>query len=136
MSRWPEPENKLIPEGHYQFRLNREPEFRKFPYTDKSSGAKKEGIKIVLYVKTVGDQGEFSHVEGIPVWDVRYDALCKVLGVEHGKDIEMSGSVFDASVKHEMDKTDPTKIYARIYGIKPHGDVPTEEQGDSSDIPF
>lgn len=135
MSQWPKPENTIIPEGHYQFRLNREPEFRKFPYHDKT-GAEKEGSKIILYIRGIGDTGEFSHVEGIPVWDSRYAKLCEVLDVEHGRDILMAGSMFEADIKHEADKRDPTKVYARLYGIAKAGAPLGAEPDEPSDVPF
>jgi len=132
--KWPESENKRIPEGFYRFRINREPEFRKFPYSDKQ-GNKKEGTKIVLYIKGLNDKGEFSHVEGIPVWDPRYEELCQALGVEHGKDIEVSGMTFDGYIKHEADKNDPSKIYPRLYGIQAN-DAPIASANTDDDVPF
>ena len=132
MSTWPEPENKLIPEGHYQFRLTKEPEFRYFDYT--SNGVAKKGTKIILVVRGIGDNGEFSHVEGIPVWDYRYANLCEVLGVEHGRDILMAGCGFEADIKHEADKKDATKMYARLCGIVKAG-APLGA-GPEGDCPF
>jgi hypothetical protein len=132
--KWPEPENKLIPEGHYTFRLNKEPEFRKFTYNGKDG--QKEGIKVILYLSGLNEKGEFRHIEGIPVWDTRYAKLCEVLGVEHGKDIEMAESVIDGDIKHEADKNDPTKTYARLYGIVPHIDVAEVPDPSDGDVPF
>ena len=127
--RWPEPENKRIPEGHYQFRLNREPELVPITITDKD-GNKRESRRLKLYYRGVGPQGEFGGVDSFVPWEERYSDLCKALGVDHGRDIQMEGAVFEADIVHEMDKDDPTKEYARIRNII----VPAE--GEGVDIPF
>ena len=124
--KWPEPEGfVLIPEGHYEFRLNREPELEKFSY--QKDGQPKDGRRIVIYAIGLNDQGEFSIKEKIAAFDPRYRELCDALKVEHGKDISMAGTVFQADVKHEVDKTNPNKHYARLYNF-------TAKNGD--DIPF
>ena len=126
---WPKSENERIPEGHYSFRLNREPELKAFSSTDRE-GRPKEGRRIILYVRGIGDQGEFSHVESFVPWEERYAQLCKALHVDHGRDIEMEGAMFEADIKHEPDPNNPLKSYARIVNIV----VPAE--GDGDDVPF
>lgn len=135
--KWPEPEGKAkIPEGHYSFRLNKEPELRKFTYHDKA-GAEREGHKIIVYAVGIGDNGEYPIADAIAAFEDRYRDLCLALGVEHGRDIQVAGAYFDADVKHELDRKDPTKSYPRLYNIRKRGDVPDigpEPPGD--DVPF
>ena len=131
MAQWPEPENKRIPEGHYEFRLNREPEILNFTYHDKQ-GNEKQGRKLKLYAIGLSPVGSFRVIDNFLPWEERYADLCKALGVEHGKDIEMQGSVFEADIKHEPDKKDPSKSWPRIVNIVVPEDKP--EAGD--DVPF
>jgi hypothetical protein len=132
---WPEPEaKKLPPEGAYSFRLNREPELRAFTYTDKQ-GTEREGRKLVLYAVALGPAGEYRVVDAFLPWEPRYVDLCTALGVEHGRDISVSGAVFDADIIHQPDKRDPTKVYARIVNIRSREDAPSSNLPDE-DIPF
>lgn len=133
---WPEYEGKVkIPVGHYSFRMNREPDLKSFPYTDKD-GNSKSGRKIVVYAIGINKTGEFSVVDAIVAWEERYNDLCKALGVEHGRDIEMEGSRFEADIVHEADKTDPTKSWPRLTNIKPVNDIPPSTGPGDDDIPF
>jgi len=136
--RWPEPEGRAkIPEGHYSFRLNREPELIGFTYTDKE-GKEREGRKIKIFAIGVGNNGEFPVVDTIVAWDERYRDLCVALGVDHGRDIQVAGSYFEADIKHELDKKDPTKSYPRLVNIAKRSDVPDigPEPAGGDDIPF
>ncbi len=127
MTYFPEPEGfKLIPEGHYEFRINREPVLEKYHYTDKD-GADKEGRRMVVFAVGLNDQGEFMIRDVMAVFEPRYRELCEALKVEHGRDIAITGAVFEADVKHEPSKKDPTKIFPRLVNI-------TGKDGD--DIPF
>ena len=126
MTCFPEPEGfKLIPEGHYQFRLNKEPELQKFTYTDKD-GNQKEGRRLKVYAVGLNSDGEYLMTDTIAVFEQRYAEFCAALGVEHGKDIDVKGAVFEADVKHEPSKKDPTKAFPRLVNITGKGD----------DIPF
>lgn len=126
MTNFPEPEGfKLIPEGHYSFRINKAPVLKGFTYKDKE-GTEKEGRKLILYAIGLNSDGEYQVSDGIVVWEPRYRELCEALGVEHGKDINVVGAVFEADVKHEPDKKDPMKAYPRLYNFT----------GKSDDIPF
>jgi len=131
--KWPKPENSRIPEGHYQFRLNREPELKVFTYCDKD-GNQKEGRRLVLYARGIGEQGEFGVVDSFLPWEERYANLCAALGVDHGRDIEMAGTIFEADIKHEMSKKDPTQSFPRIVNIVVSHDPSSNGEGD--DIPF
>ena len=126
MTTWPKPEGfELIPEGHYEFRLNKEPELKGFKYT--VDGTEKEGRKMVIYAVGLNGSGEYRIREAIATFDPRYKELCDALKVEHGRDIQMEGSIFEADVKHEADKSNPTKVYPRLVNITSKGD---------DDIPF
>ena len=128
MTQWPKPEGrKLAPEGRYEFRLNKEPDLKAFTYKDKQ-GNDKEGRRLVLYAVAIGDAGEFPVIDSFLPWEPRYEDLCKALHVEHGRDIDVADSIFKAEIKHEKDKADPDKTYARIVNI-----VVAEE---ADDIPF
>jgi hypothetical protein len=130
MTYWPKPEaRQLPPEGHYEFRLNREPELKKFTYKDKQ-GNEKEGRRLRIYAIAIGEKGEFPIVDSFLPWEPRYTDLCAALKVEHSRDIQMADSIFKAEIKHEKDKMDPEKLYARIVNIV----VP--DQVADEDIPF
>jgi hypothetical protein len=131
--RLPAPQNEKPPEGHYQFRLNREPELKKFNYTDKN-GASKEGVKVLIYATALGSNGQYSMVDGFLPWEPRYPELLATLGVKHSEEVELAGAVFEADIKYQADKKDPLKSYPRIVNITKQGDMPPDEGGD--DIPF
>ena len=129
MTYFPEPEGfKLIPEGHYQFRINKEPELQKFTYTDKD-GNQKDGRRLKVFAVGLNDQGEFLITDQIAVFEPRYRELCEALGVEHGKDISITGALFAADVKHEASKKDAAKIFPRLANI-------TAKNGGDGDCPF
>jgi hypothetical protein len=124
--KWPEPEGrKTIPEGHYSFRINREPDLKSFSYTDKN-GTERDGRKLVIYAVGINSDGEFPVADAFLPWEPRYTELCEALGIEHSKDIEVTGIIFEADIKHQPDKKDPTKSYPRIVNITAKTD----------DIPF
>lgn len=130
MAVWPEPESRMIPEGHYTFRLSEEPDFETWDYTDKKTGKPRVGRKIIVQLVGKNDGGEFEMRADIPVWDTRYADLCAALGVDHGQDISMAGAEFEADVYHEPDGRDPSKSWPRLKGIKAAG------AADGNDIPF
>jgi hypothetical protein len=127
---WPEHKPR-IPEGHYQFRLNREPDLRAFTYTNKK-GEQQEGRKIILYAVGIGDEGEFPVSDGFLPWEDRYKDLLAALHVEHGRDIQMTGSVFEADIEYQPSKKDPGKSYPHIVKIV----VPQNKTDEGDDIPF
>jgi len=133
---WPEFEGKVkIPVGHYSFRLNVEPKLEAFSYKDQA-GIAKSGRRIVVYAIGLNDAGEFSVVDRITAWEQRYADLLQALGVEHGRDLVMAGSRFEADIIHETDKTDPTKSYPRLTNITAVADIPPSTGPGDDDIPF
>lgn len=127
MTYFPEPEGfKLIPEGHYEFRVNKEPELQKFQYTDKD-GNSKDGRRLKVFAIGLNAQGEFPISDMIAVFEPRYRELCEALGVEHGKDIAVTGALFEADVRHEASKKDPSKVFPRLFNITAKG---AERDGD------
>lgn len=136
---WPEFEGKVkIPVGHYSFRMNVEPKLESFPYKDQAGNAK-SGRRIVVYAIGLSlgpDAGEFSVVDRITAWEQRYADLLQALGVEHGRDLVMAGSRFEADIIHEPDKTDPTKSYPRLTNITAVVDIPPSTGPGDDDIPF
>lgn len=134
--KWPEYEGFVkIPVGHYAFRLNREPELESFPYKDRDGNAK-SGRKIIIYAIGLNEAGEFPVRDKITAWEPRYANLLQALGVEHGRDIVMTGGRFEADVIHELDKADPTKSYPRLTNITAVGDIPPSTGPGDEDIPF
>jgi hypothetical protein len=123
---FPPPENERIPAGHYQFRLNRDPELKKFSYKDKN-GDDKEGRKIVLYAVGLNDKGQYQIRDEIAAFDQRYADFLAAVGVEHSKDVTVQGSIFEADVIYEADRKDPLKSWPRLANI-------VSSKGD--DIPF
>lgn len=135
MTMWPESENKRIPEGHYSFKINKEPDLKSFTYTDKN-GNEREGRKLILYAVGLNDTGQYQVSDGFLPWEPRYDDLCKALNVEHGRDISVAGTLFEADVVHQADKKDPTKAYPRLINIRGLGDAPSANDVPDDDIPF
>lgn len=121
--KWPEPK-KGIPEGHYAFTLLEEPEL-----------FKSESGKLRLQLQLEATPGGHKHKESFFPWEERYEDLCKALGVEHGRDIRMTGASFQGDVAYEPDRRDPTKQYARIKNIIPAGEFAAEGD-EGGDIPF
>jgi hypothetical protein len=136
---WPKPESNMIPEGHYLFRLREEPEMETFAFTDKK-GKDRQGTKMTFFAVGTNDTGEFDVRESLFVWDKRYADLCVALNVDHGKDIRVTGEMFQADIIHEPDKKDPTKTWPRIINILPHiagMEFPEAAGSDDDDnIPF
>ena len=139
MTEWPLPEKQRIPEGHYQFRLNREPDLKAFTHKDKD-GNEQKGRKLVIYAVGLNENGEFRISDGLLPWEDRYTDLCAALGVEHGRDIAVTGRIFEADVEYQASKSDPTKSYPHLTNITASADlggskdVPKSGAGD--DIPF
>ena len=122
--KWPEPK-KGTPEGHYTFTLNPEPELFK---------SERGSLRIAFSFTAM--PGNISHKESFFPWEDRYEDLCKVLSVEHGKDIRMDGASFDGDIIYEPSKQDPTKSYARIKNIRPAGEFCPKTGDGDGDIPF
>jgi len=125
--KWPEPK-KGIPEGHYTFTLNKEPELKVIRMKNG------EGRSLLLYV--VGMPGDHKHSESFVPWDPRYEDLCTALNVEHGKDIQMEGTSFEADVIYEPDKADPDKSWPRMKNITRAGEFVPKAGTEDGDIPF
>jgi len=131
--RFPEYEGKAkIPAGHYQFRLNKEPELIAFDYNDPNSGEKKKGRKVKIYAVGICADGEYYVIDAIPVWDERYADFKEALGINHSNDVEVAGSIFEADIVYESPKNDPTKSYAQFVNITRRMDVPE----NVDDVPF
>lgn len=135
---WPEPKNRIqIPEGHFSFRLSREPELRKF-----IDSRGQDNRRIIIYAIALGEHGEFPIVDSFVPWEPRYAVLCKALGVEHGRDIIMAGSLFEADIVHEPRKDKPGEFWPRIQNImipKTEEEPPLPEgEGPegAEDVPF
>jgi hypothetical protein len=127
MTTWPPPKTG-IPEGHYTFTLNKEPELKVIRMKNG------EGRSLLVYV--VGMPGDHKHSESFVPWDPRYENLCAALGVEHGKDIQMEGSSFEADIAYEPDKADPDKSWPRMKNIIRAGEFCPKEGDGDGDIPF
>lgn len=122
--RWPEPK-KGIPEGHYCFTLIEEPEL-----------FKNESGKLRLSLTLIATPGDHRHKESFFPWEERYEDLCRVLRVEHGKDIKMEGASFEGDIIYEPDRNNPAKVYARIRNIAPCGEFAAGKADPDGDIPF
>lgn len=131
---FPEPEKQRIPEGHYSFRVNREPDLKIIEVKDRDGG-KKKARKIVLYVVGINDKGEYRHSEGFVPWDDRYADLLAALGVEHGRDVDVTDTIFEADIEYVQDRTDKAKFWPRLKNILPSGAAPKDSDIDG-DIPF
>jgi hypothetical protein len=135
MPTWPEAEKTKAPEGHYSFRVTREAEIKTF-----TDSAGKKNFRIILAVQACGLEGTYFVTDSFVPWEPRYADLKAALGIEHASgNTEVLGKVFEGDIKHEADKTDRTKSYARISNIvipadPNQGTLPDESSGD--DVPF
>ena len=135
MTNFPAPEKSKIPEGHYSFRVNREPDLMVIEVKGQDGNPKKSR-KIVLYVIGINPTGEYLHSEGFVPWDERYADLLAALGVEHGRDIDITGTIFEADIEHVQDKKDAAKFWPRLKNLLPQGKAPVTDADIDGDIPF
>ena len=140
MPTWPDAEKTKAPEGHYSFKITREAEIKTF-----TDSKQKKNHRIILATQACGPDGTYYVTDSFVPWEPRYADLKAALGIEHASgNIEVLGMVFEADIKHEPDKADPTKSYARIANIvippdPKQGTLPseeTEETDPGDDIPF
>ena len=141
----PDPETRLIPEGAYKVLVVEEPEQRSH------TGARGKFISVSFKLKLKNEGGEtFSHKESFLPWEDRYTDLAYAFGApeENGrprmsKIEKFSGKTFKAEIKHESDKNEPGKTWARLANIsglspatesEPEDVPPPIEAGD--DVPF
>jgi hypothetical protein len=124
--KWPKPGG--IPEGHYCFTLDKEPELRKIKT--------KNGESRAIDIHAVSDPGEFTIKDSFVPWDIRYKDLCDALHVEHGADIRVEGASFEADVVYEPDRDDPSKSWPRLKNIRPAGEFAPKTGDEDGDIPF
>jgi len=124
--KWPKPGG--IPEGHYCFTLDKEPELRKIKT--------KNGESRAIDIHAVSDPGEYQIKESFVPWDPRYAALCEALHVEHGADIQVEGATFEADVVYEPDRDDPSKSWPRLKNIIVTGEFSAGKSDPDGDCPF
>ena len=118
---WPKP-NKGIPEDTYVFTIIQEPEL----HVIGTKGSR--SLEIVAKGKNTKGE-EYQHKERLVPWSKEYAALCEVMGVEHGRDIQVTGETFSAEIIYEADRTDPEKSWPRMKNIRGAADA-------DGDIPF
>ncbi len=124
---WPKP-NKGIPEDTYTFTIIQEPEL----HVIGTKGSR--SLEIVAKGKNAKGE-EYQHKERLVPWSKEYAALCEVLNVEHGRDIQVTGEKFIAEIAYEADKTDPEKSWPRLRNIRDAANFEPDKDGDG-DIPF
>ena len=129
MTNFPAPQTK-IPEGHYQFRLNREPELN-----EKVGKNGKRFSTVTIFAIGLNDEGEFYIIDNFLPWEDRYVDLLAALGVEHSSEVDVVESIFEADVVHVPDQNDPTKTWPKLTDIVPANADPKETTGDD-DLPF
>jgi len=135
--KFPAPEKQRIPEGHYSFRVNREPELKAIEVKDKN-GEKRPSRKVVLYVIGINPTGEYRHSESFVPWDERYADLLDALGVEHSSDadVDVVDTIFEADIEYVPDRTNATKTWPRLKNILPNGQSAVADKDIEGDIPF
>jgi len=124
--KWPKPGG--IPEGHYLFTLDKEPELRVIKT--------KNGESRAIDIHAISDPGEHAIKDSFVPWDIRYKNLCDALRVEHGADIQMEGASFQADVVYEPDRDDPSKSWPRLKNIVAAGEFCPTGGDKDGDIPF
>jgi len=128
-------EPNLVPEGHYIFEIDDNPEKRWGP---------NGGIYLIFKFRITSEEGETRNCSDVFVpWEKRYKDLLVTLGAEkdergmvHLDDIELIGKQFKANIVHVRDNKDPEEIRAKIKDIKKiDDDVPPPGGGDE-ELPF
>ena len=147
MSGLPSYQTRKLPEGRYTFKIAKEPDKRRH------QGEQGEFVSITFYFKVQSLNGDVrDHVESILPWEDRYRDILLAIGGEEdesgnvhlGDMIDVVGRKFTARIKHEPDKNDRSKSWARITDIEVNKeseveDVPPPANGieeDDSKIPF
>lgn len=146
MSGLPSYQPRKLPEGRYTFKIDKEPERRRH------QGEQGEFISITFSFKAQSPNGDVrNHMESILPWEDRYRDILLALGGEedeagnvHLSDMfDIVGKKFDARIKHEPDRNDKSKSWARITDIEVKGkqeeeDVPppVNESEDDPEVPF
>ena len=128
MTNFPAPQTK-IPEGHYQFRLNKEPIL-----DEKIGKGGKKFSTVTIYAIGLNDDGEFYIIDNFLPWEDRYVDLLAALGVDHSAEVEVVGSVFEADVVHVPDQRDSTKTWPKLKNITSSGREPGDDIGED-DLP-
>ena len=133
MSGLPSHVPQRLPEGKYTFTISKEPEKRKH------HGASGEFVSVTFFFKA-DYNGDYAgdHRESLLPWEQRYGDLLLAIGGEkddkgqiHLSDqVDIVGKKFKAEIKHEPDKDDPSKSWARIRNIE------TPESEGDDEVPF
>ncbi len=133
MSSLPSYEPRRLSEGRYEFMISKEP--------DKNWRGSEPNrfISVTFYFKAEAPNGAVkNHTESLLPFDEKYrDLLLAIGGIEDeagnvhlGDMFDIVGKKFFARIKHEPDKNDPSKSWARITEIE----VKKETQADE-DVP-
>ena len=147
MSELPSYQPRKLPEGRYTFKIDQEPERRRH------QGEGGEFISITFSFKVQAQNGDVrNHRESILPWEDRYRDILLALGGEEdeagnvhlGEMFDIIGKKFTARIKHEPDRNDSSKSWARITDIELNReqeadeDVPPPADNGSADeeIPF
>jgi len=128
MTNFPAPQTK-IPEGHYQFRLNKEPIL-----DEKIGKGGKKFSTVTIYAIGLSEEGEFYIIDNFLPWEDRYADLLAALGVDHSAEVEVVGSVFEADVVHVPDQRDSTKTWPKLKNITSSDREPGDDIGED-DLP-
>lgn len=137
---------RKLPEGRYRFTVSKEPE-------KKWRGMEPDRfISVTFFFKAETPDGNArNHTESILPWDDKYRDILLAIGGEEDSSgevhlseaIDIIGKQFIARIKHEPDKDDPEKSWARISnietGVEKSEDVPPPANGveeDDPEIPF
>jgi len=137
MSDLPSHVPQKLPEGKYTFTISKEPEKRKH------HGPINDFVSILFSFKVDDGRGSVrEHRESLLPWEGRYGELLLALGgkkddkgqVHLSETVDIIGKRFKAEIKHEPDKDDPDKTWARIVNIS-IPEVGGEEYEDD-EVPF
>ena len=147
MSSLPSYQSRKLPEGRYTFKVSKEPE------KVRKHGAQGDFISVTFFFKVQSPNGDVrDHRESILPWDDRYRDLLLALGGEEDETgnvhlnemIDIVGKKLEARIKHEPDRDNPEKSWARIADIEvkenqEEEDVPPPTNGveeDDPEVPF
>ena len=125
---------RKIPEGKYTFTISKEYEKRKH-----TNAQGDPFVSVTFFFKV--DDGSGSpreHKESLLPWEDRYGDLLLALGgkrdekgqIHASELVDIVGKKFQAEIKHEPDKYDPDKSWARIVNIE------TPESDEEDEVPF
>lgn len=144
MNGLPDYQPQKLAEGEYKFIIA---DFEKKRY-ERTGGSGGETITVKFTFKVEVPRGGYRrHIESFGAWEERYRDLLLAIGAREDEEgiphlsqtSEVIGSCFRARIRHEKDKDDPSKTWARVADIeipeKDDSEPPDDAEYEETDVP-